>query len=115
MGATRSSLLQVSPRLEEAARSLGRTPLQTLTAVTLPLVRPGILAGAGLVFLTTMKELPATLLLSPIGFRTLATSVWAATSEGSFVMAAFPALLLILLSSVPMALLIIREKRNSDN
>ncbi len=115
VGAIRSSLLQLSPRLEEAARSLGRTPLQTLTAVTLPLVRPGILAGAGLVFLTTMKELPATLLLSPIGFRTLATSVWAATSEGSFVRAAFPALLLILLSSVPMAFLMIREKSNNDN
>ncbi|MBI4447289.1 MAG: iron ABC transporter permease [Acidobacteria bacterium] len=114
VGSIRSSLLQVSPRLEEAARSLGRTPLQTLAAVTLPLVRPGILAGAGLVFLTTMKELPATLLLSPIGFKTLATSIWSATSEGLFARAAFPAILLILLSSVPMAFLIIREKRRSD-
>ncbi|MBI2846958.1 MAG: iron ABC transporter permease [Chloroflexi bacterium] len=108
VGSVRSSLLQVSPRLEEAARSLGRTPLQVLAAVTLPLVRPGILAGAGLVFLTTMKELPATLLLSPIGFKTLATSIWSATSEGSFARAAFPAVLLILLSSVPMAFLIVR-------
>ena len=113
VGSIRSSLLQVSPRLEEAARSLGRTPLQTLTAVTLPLVRPGIMAGAGLVFLTTMKELPATLLLSPIGFKTLATSIWSATSEGSFARAAFPAILLILLSSVPMAFLMVREKRKN--
>ncbi len=118
VGSTRSSLLQVSPRVEEAARSLGRTPLQTLATVTLPLatvtlplVRPGILAGAALVFLTTMKELPATLLLSPIGFKTLATSIWSATSEAFFARAAVPALLLILISSVPMAFLVIRERR----
>ena len=114
VGSVRSSLLQVSPRLEEAARSLGRTPLQTLAAITLPLVRPGILAGAGLVFLTTMKELPATLLLSPIGFKSLATSIWSATSEGSFAEAAIPAVVLILLSSVPMAVLTIRGKRNGN-
>ncbi len=111
VGATRSRLLQISPRLEEAARSLGSTPLQTLTKITLPLVRPGILAGAALVFLTTMKELPATLLLSPIGFKTLATSIWSATSEAFFARAAVPALLLILVSSVPMAFLVIRERR----
>ncbi len=111
VGSTRSSLLQVSPRVEEAARSLGRTPLQTLVTVTLPLVLPGILAGAALVFLTTMKELPATLLLSPIGFKTLATSIWSATSEAFFARAAVPALLLILISSVPMAFLVIRERR----
>lgn len=111
VGSIRSSLLQVSPSLEEAARILGRSPIQTLLSVTFPLVRPGILAGAGLVFLTTMKELPATLLLSPIGFKTLATSVWSATSEAFFARAAVPALLLILLSSVPMALFVLRERR----
>ena len=111
VGAIRSGLLQINPRLEEAARSLGRTPRQTLTTVTLPLVRPAILAGAALVFLTTMKELPATLLLSPIGFKTLATSIWSATSEAFFARAAVPALLLILISSVPIAFLVIRERR----
>jgi iron(III) transport system permease protein len=111
VGAIRSSLLQVSPRVEEAARSLGRTPLQVLSTVTLPLIRPGILAGAALVFLTTMKELPATLILSPIGFKTLATSIWSATSEAFFARAAVPALLLILVSSVPMFFLVIRERR----
>jgi iron(III) transport system permease protein len=111
VGSIRSSLLQVSSRVEEAARSLGGTPLRVLVTVTLPLVRPGILAGAALVFLTTMKELPATLLLSPIGFKTLATSIWSATSEAFFARAAVPALLLILVSSVPMAFLVIRERR----
>ncbi|MEE8373359.1 MAG: iron ABC transporter permease [Dehalococcoidia bacterium] len=114
VGPIRSSLLQVSRRVEEAARSLGRSPLQVLATVTLPLVRPGILAGAALVFLTTMKELPATLILSPIGFKTLATSIWSATSEGFFARAAVPALLLILVSSVPMALLVMRERRGQS-
>ena len=111
LGAARTSLLQVSPRTEEAARGLGRTPLGVFTSVTLPLVTPGIIAGAALVFLLTMKELPATLILSPIGFSTLATSIWAAASEAFFAQAAAPALLLILVSSIPLAFLMLRERR----
>jgi len=99
VGALRASLLQVNPGLEEAARSLGRTPLRALAQVTLPLARPGLLSAVALVFLTTMKELPATLILSPFGFRTLATSVWGAVSEAFFAQAALPALILILMSS----------------
>ena len=67
-------------------------------------------AGAALVFLTCMKELPLTLILSPLGFRTLATGVWGNISEAFFAQAAAPALLLVLLSSVPLALLTLREK-----
>jgi iron(III) transport system permease protein len=111
VGAVRSSLLQLSPRVEEAARSLGSTPWRVLVRVTIPMIRRGILAGAALVFLTTMKELPATLILSPIGFRTLATSIWSSTSEAFFARAAVPALLLILISSVPMAFIVTRERR----
>ncbi|MFQ5860470.1 MAG: ABC transporter permease [Dehalococcoidia bacterium] len=111
VGAVRASLLQVSPRLEEAARSLGRSPFQVLATVTLPLVRSGILAGAALVFLLTMKELPATLILGPIGFKTLATSIWSAASEAFFAQAAAPALLLIVVSSIPLALLMLRQGR----
>ena len=111
LGAVRTSLLQVSPRMEEAARGLGRTPLGVFSSVTLPLVTPGIIAGAALVFLLTMKELPATLILSPIGFTTLATSIWGAASEAFFAQAAAPALLLILVSSVPLAFLMMREGR----
>ncbi len=105
VGTTRASLLQVSASLEEAARSLGHRPLAVFRRVTLPLVRPGVLAGGGLVFLTCMKELPATLIVSPLGFPTLATSVWANISEAFFARAAAPTLLLILLSSVPLAIL----------
>jgi iron(III) transport system permease protein len=113
VGAVRASLLQVSPSMEYAARSLGRSPRQVLTSVTLPLVRPGILSGAALVFLLTMKELPATLILSPIGFDTLATSIWGAASEAFFARAAAPALLLILVSSLPLAFLTLREQKLS--
>jgi iron(III) transport system permease protein len=94
-----STLRAVSPRVEEAARGLGRGPWSVLVSVTVPLVRPGILAGAALVFLSAMKELPATLLLRPIGFDTLATEIWKFTSLGSYSRAAPAALLLIVLSA----------------
>lgn len=109
VGAIRASLLQVNPSLEEASRLLGRSKAATTRAVLLPLVRPGVLAGLALVFLTCMKELPATLLLAPTGFDSLATRVWNATSEAFFGRAAAPALALVLLSALPMALLVIRE------
>ena len=108
LGSVRSTMAQVSPSLEEAARSLGRTPARTVFAVILPLVRSGVIAGAALVFLVTMKELPATLILGPLGFNTLATQVWSASSEAFFAKAAAPALLLVLLSSVPTAVLVLR-------
>jgi iron(III) transport system permease protein len=94
-----TALVRVSPRMEEAARGLGKGWLSTTWRVTLPLVRPGLLAGAALVFLSVMKELPATLLLRPIGFDTLATEVWTATQVGSYSRASIPALLLIGLSA----------------
>ena len=107
-GSVRSSLAQVSPSLEEAARTLGRSAARAGTAITLPLIRSGLAAGAALVFLVAMKELPASLILGPLGFGTLATEVWAASSEAFFARAAAPALLLILLSSVPTAFLVLR-------
>ena len=111
LGATRSSLLRVSPELEDAARGLGRTHLQTMRAVTLPLIAPGMLMGMALVFLVVMKELPATLILGPLGFKTLATSIWNASSEAFFAQAAAPALVLIMLSSLPMAFFVTQEFR----
>ena len=110
VGATRLSLLQVSPRLEEAARGLGRSSLGTLAAVTVPLARPGLLAGATLVFLTVMKELPLTLIRAPTEFDTLATVIWGAATAGAFGKAAAPALLLIAVSAVPTLLLVARDR-----
>ena len=111
VGATRTSMLQVSPRVEEAARNLGANSLRRLLTVTVPLVGPGILAGAALVFLLTMKELPATLILAPPGFQTLATSVWSAASEAFFAQAAMAGLLLVAVSALPMVLLFLRQQR----
>ena len=111
LGATRSSLLLISPKIEESARGLGRTPMGTMLTITAPLMRSGLWAGAALVFLITMKELPATLILGPLGFETLATAVWSASSEAFFARAAAPALLLIVMSSAPLTFLVLRERR----
>jgi len=100
-----SSLLQVPPRLEEAARGLGRSPMAVFRTITTPLVASGVLGGAALVFLHALKELPATLLLAPIGFDTLATDVWRQTSFGFFEASAIPALLLLLIAAPPLYLL----------
>jgi iron(III) transport system permease protein len=111
VGALRATLGQISPRLEEASRSLGASRWRTTRRVLLPLVRPGAVAAFALVFLTAMKELPAALLLGPTGWDTLATRVWASTSEGFFARAAAPALVLIVVSSIPMTFLALRRDR----
>jgi iron(III) transport system permease protein len=100
-----ASLVQVPPRLEEAARGLGRSPMAVLRTITTPLVASGVLGGAALVFLHALKELPATLLLAPIGFDTLATDVWHQTSFGFYEASAIPALLLLLIAAPPLYLL----------
>ena len=110
VGNVRATLLQVNPHLEEAARSLGRGRTRTLLEVTLPLVRSGLITGAAIVFLTSMKELPATLLLSPIEFNTLATRIWSWTTEAFFAQAAPYALLLVLVSSLSVAILLSQEE-----
>ncbi|MDP6626963.1 MAG: iron ABC transporter permease [Methanopyri archaeon] len=115
VGTIRSSLLQVSPHLEEAAQSLGATHWHAMGTVTMPLVSPGLLTGASLVFLTTMKELPATLLLAPTGFSTLATRVWSATDDAYFARAATPALLLIGVSALSMMIILSQEKRGDGH
>jgi iron(III) transport system permease protein len=111
VGATRTSLLQISPNLEEAARCLGRSPFNTLRTITLPLMRSGLLTGAALIFLTAMKELPSTLLLSPTGFGTLATRIWSASGEAFFAQAAAPGLILLLVSGLSIMLILSQEEQ----
>jgi iron(III) transport system permease protein len=105
VGTSVAALLQVSPRTEEAARSLGRGPVSVFRTVTTPLVRGGMLAGAALVFLHAVKELPATLLLAPTEYETLATEIWRQTEYGFFEAAALPSLLLLLVAAPPLYLL----------
>jgi len=109
VGSTRASLLHTDVELVEAARSLGKSPFESFTKITLPLITPGILAGASLVFLTTMKELPATLILAPPEFTTLVTHIWSVQEQGYYGFAALPALMLILVSAASMVIVLIRE------
>ncbi len=105
IGATRTSVAAVPPVLEQTARTLGRSPLQAWAGTTLRLSAPGIAAGGLLVWLTAMKELPATLMLRPTGFDTLATELWSRTEIASYGAAAPYALALIVIAAVPAWLL----------
>ncbi len=107
------AMARLDPQLEQAARGLGSGPWRTFARISAPLLAPGLLAGATLVFLSTMKELPATLLLHPIGFDTLATEVWSATTVASYSQAALPALLLIVLSAPVVYLLQVRPREET--
>ena len=112
LAAVGASLRGVDPRVEEAARGLGLGPPRVLVTVTARLASPGLLVGAGLVFLSTMKELPATLLLRPIGFETLATEIWSFTSLADYPAAA-PSALLLLAASAPVVLLLVARRETS--
>jgi iron(III) transport system permease protein len=98
----------VPQSLDEAARSLGAGRRRRWLRVELPLSTPALLAGGGLVLLSTMKELPVTLLLAPSGFQTLATKVWVSTEDAFFADASAAALVLIALSAVLTWLLVLR-------
>jgi iron(III) transport system permease protein len=105
VGAIRASVEQTPAGVDDVARTLGLSPLQVAWRVNLPLAWPGIMAGAGLVFLATMKELPATLLLRPTEFETLSTEMWTNTAVNDYAGAAPYAVLLVLVSSVPAMML----------
>ena len=109
VGTTRSSVLGVDADLVGAARVLGEGPGGAFRRVTLPLIAPGLAAGGMLVFLTTMKELPATLILHPTGFTTLVTYIWRVQEAGYYGRAALPALVLVAVSGLSMVLLLRAE------
>ncbi|MFC6635068.1 ABC transporter permease [Microbulbifer taiwanensis] len=104
-GAIETSLDKVTPSMDRAARSLGRNSWQTLWAVHFPLVRTGLLSGALVVFVDCMKELPATLLLRPFGFDTLATHVYQFASDEMLERSALGALMIVLVGLLPVILL----------
>lgn len=104
---------QIRPHLEEAARSLGATFHAALLRVVFPLARPGVITGWVLIFVSAMKELPATLLLRPLGFDTLAVRIWIETSEEYYALAAPAALILIGFTFPLFAILLARTTRES--
>ena len=101
-----SRMGRIDPSLDEAARGLGADRSRVLADVHLPLLWPGIATAALLVFVEVMKELPATALLRPLGGDTLAITVWEATKDSRFDTAALPALLIVAVGLVPVAMAI---------
>ena len=105
VGPMRSSF-DATPRvLGDVAHTLGAGPMSTLLRVRLPAAAPGVLAGAALVCVSVAKELPATLMLAPLGTRTLATDMWSLNRDLSYGQSAVAGLALIVVSSVPMVVL----------
>jgi iron(III) transport system permease protein len=105
IGTVRTGVEQTPVAQEEVARSLGRRPGQVLARVTLPQAAPALAGGAALVFVTAMKELPATLLLRPTGLDTLATRLWTFTSESNYAAGAPYVVALVCFAAIPTAFL----------
>ncbi|WP_339616324.1 iron ABC transporter permease [uncultured Gilvimarinus sp.] len=111
VSSVRSTAQGLDTSLVQAARLLGASPREAFMRITMPLTLRGMVAGAALVFLEAMRELPATLLLGPTGFETLATYLWRVYEAGYFGRAAIPGLLLVLMSGLGLALMLSGERR----
>ena len=114
VGSIRTSIAKVPIQLTEIAATLGQTKSRIFVRVTLPLAAPGVLTGTLLVFLSAMKELPATLMLRPTGFETLATEMWSNTAIFRFSEAAPYALLLIVIAAIPTFLISRPDRQLSE-
>ncbi len=114
VGPIRAALYQAPPKLEEAARGLGLSAAQAFWRATFPLISRGVLASLALVFLSAMKELPITFLLSPAGFDTLAKRVWGFTTEAMFAEAAPYALTIVMFGAVFTALVLQGQKPTAN-
>ncbi len=115
VGSVRSTAERLNPNMVQAARLLGASPREAFQRITLPLTWRGMVAGAALVFLESMRELPATLMLGPTGFETLATYLWRVYEAGFFGRAAVPGLLLVLMSGLGLMLMLSGERRAEFN
>ncbi|MDA0866702.1 MAG: iron ABC transporter permease, partial [Cyanobacteria bacterium] len=105
LGAVEAGLTKIQPSLDEAARSLGNSPTQTLLNIHVPLMGSSLLTALMLVFVDVMKELPATLVMRPFNFDTLAVRVYQYASDERLVEASAPALMILLVGLVPVMLL----------
>jgi iron(III) transport system permease protein len=104
-GGTESGFSRVPLSVDDAARTLGDSPARRLWRIHLPLTRPALAMSALLVFVDCMKELPATLMLRPVGFETLATHLYGDAVRGTYEDAAIAALLIVIAGLVPVLLL----------
>jgi len=110
-GPVDSGLERIRPSVRDAARSLGAGQWETVWRVYLPMLRPGLLTALLLVLVDVMKEMPATLLLRPFGWDTLAVRIYELTSEGEWERAALPAVALLMVGLVPVILLVRKSAR----
>ncbi len=113
-GAARLAVNTIPRPLEDAARMLGAPRTRRFFTIELPIMIPGLIAAGGLVLLSTMKELPATLLLSPTGFDTLATEIWASMDAVSYAQAGLESMALLAVSAVLTWTLVIRVADRLD-
>jgi len=111
LSALGARMSRIDDSLDDAARSLGADRTRVLSEIHLPLLWPGMLTGALLVFVEVMKELPATALLRPLGGDTLAVAVWEATKDSRFDTAALPALLIVAVGLAPVIMLVRLSRR----
>lgn len=107
------AMLQITPTIEDAGRSMGQNVYQVLRYLIVPLSTPGIQTTWALVFLGILKELPATLILRPAGFDTLAVRVWMPTSDGFTAAAALPAMLMVVCALIPFSLIFRTQRKAS--
>ena len=112
LGSLDSSLGKIKPSLDDAARSLGKTPTEILWQVHTPLMSGGLLTALMLVFVDVMKELPATLVIRPFNFDTLAVRVYQYASDERLIEAAAPALAIIGVGMLPVIFLSVQIARS---
>jgi iron(III) transport system permease protein len=111
-GAVESSLVKIKPTLDDASRSLGHTPGQTLVRVHAPLMTGGLLTGIMIVFVDVMKELPATMVIRPFNFDTLAVHVYRYAADERLAEASAPALAILLVGLLPVIALSVQITRS---
>ncbi len=111
-GAIEAGIERIPDRLHEAGRSLGASYKRRVATITLPLLAPSVFTAALMVMVDVMKEMPATLLLRPFGYDTLAVRIYEYTSEGEWQLAAVPSLVLLGVGLIP-TLLLIRQSRRA--
>jgi iron(III) transport system permease protein len=105
VGGIEAGFTRVSPSLDDASRTLGKSARFTLRRIHLPLIKPAVSAAALLVFVDVMKELPVTLLLRPLNFETLATHLYGEAARGTYEEAAIAALVIVAAGILPVIIL----------
>ncbi|HAC65923.1 MAG TPA: iron ABC transporter permease, partial [Cyanothece sp. UBA12306] len=113
-GSVETSLSKIKPSLDDAARSLGYTPKNTLIKIHTPLMSGGMLTAIMLVFVDVMKELPATLVIRPFNFDTLAIRVYQYASDERLIDAAAPALAIVAVGLIPVIFLSVQVAKSRN-